>query len=285
MPLPTPDQVLIDAGRAVRRHGRAALCQIVRADGSTPGKVGWKLVVSPAGECRGNLGGGAFEALVISDARAKLADPSPEPEVKRYYLTEEATRGEATGMVCGGLVEVLIEVMMKAPLLVICGGGPVGQAVAHAAALCGFDLRVVEDREEYLRPELFPSGTSLVEVTRDFEADLLEDSERQQFAVVVTRCWETDLAALAAVLRQRPPGLAYLGLMGSERKVERVRSTLAERGLDLGGVKLHAPIGMPIGGDTPAEIAISILAEIIACRSGAAASSRSPLTSESFVGR
>ncbi len=269
MPLPSPDQVLIDAGRAARRHGRAALCQIVRVQGSTPGKVGWKLVVPPAGECRGNLGGGAFEALVIADARQKLAQPSPEPELKRYYLTEEAIRGEATGMVCGGLAEVLIEVVMKAPLLVICGGGPVGQALAHNAALCGFEIRLVEDREEFRRPELFPEGTQLVAVSRDFEQDFVGPAGRQQFVVVVTRCWETDLAALAAVLRQRPAELAYLGLMGSARKVERVRAELAAQGLDLSSVELRAPIGLPIGGDTPAEIAVSVLAEIISVRRGA----------------
>ncbi len=269
MPLPSPDQVLIDAGRAARRHGRAALCQIVRVQGSTPGKVGWKLVVPPAGECRGNLGGGAFEALVIADARQKLAQPSPEPELKRYYLTEEAIRGEATGMVCGGLAEVLIEVVMKAPLLVICGGGPVGQALAHNAALCGFEIRLVEDREEFRRPELFPEGTQLVAVSRDFEQDFVGPAGRQQFVVVVTRCWETDLAALAAVLRQRPAELAYLGLMGSARKVERVRAELAAQGLDLSSVDLRAPIGLPIGGDTPAEIAVSVLAEIISVRRGA----------------
>ncbi len=268
MALPSPDQLLIDAGRAAHRHGRAALCQVVRTQGSTPGKVGWKLVVAPDGECRGNLGGGAFEALVIADARRKLQQPAPQPEVKRYYLTEEATRGEATGMVCGGLVEVLIEVVTKPPLLVICGGGPVGQALAHNAALCGFEIRVVEDREEFRRPELFPEGTTLVAVTREFERDFVADSGRQRFVVVVTRCWETDLAALSAVLQERPTELAYLGLMGSSRKVERVRAELAERGFDLSAVDLRAPIGLPIGGDTPAEIAVSVLAEIISVRSG-----------------
>ena len=263
MRLPSPDEILIDAGRAVRRHGRIALCQIVRAEGSTPGKIGWKLVVPPAGDCQGNLGGGAFEALVTADARLKLSQPTSQPEVKRYYLTEEATRGEPTGMVCGGFAEVLIEVIMKPPLLVICGGGPVGQALAHNAALCGLEIRVVEDREEFRRPALFPEGTSLVEVERDFEQPFLATGGRPQMVVVVTRCWETDLAALAAILRQRPEELSYLGLMGSERKVARVRAELESRGLDADEFGLRAPIGLPIGGDTPAEIAVSILAEII----------------------
>lgn len=263
MRLPTPDEILIDAGEAVRRHGRIALCQIVRAEGSTPGKVGWKLVVPPEGECRGNLGGGAFEALVTADARLKLSQPDATPEVKRYYLTEEATRGEPTGMVCGGFAEVLIEVITKPPLLVICGGGPVGQALARNAALCDLEIRVVEDREEFRRPELFPKGTARVAVERDFGEPFLDESDRPQLVVIVTRCWETDLAALAAVLRARPARMPYLGLMGSERKVARVRSEIEALGLELGAYELKAPIGLPIGGDTPAEIAVSILGEII----------------------
>lgn len=273
MSLPSPDEVLLAAAEAVRADGKAVLCQIVRAEGSTPGKVGWKLVVSPGGRAVGNLGGGAFEALVAADARLKLAQPGSSPEVKRYYLTEEAVRGEPTGMVCGGFAEVLIEVVTRRPLLVICGGGPVGQAIAHSGHLCGFELRVVEDREEFRDPRLFPKGTSFVEVARDFAADFLESSHPPVYVVVVTRCWETDLAALVSLLRRRAEAqreLAYVGLMGSRRKVERVCSELAGLGHDLEDLELHAPVGLPIGAETPAEIAVSILAEIIRSQKGAA---------------
>jgi xanthine dehydrogenase accessory factor len=80
---------------------------------------------------------------------------------------------------------------------------------------------------------------------------------------VVSRCWETDLEALSAVVAQAPEGLEYLGLMGSDRKLERVRRELATRGLEVRGVPLHAPIGVAIGAETPAELAISILAEVV----------------------
>ena len=89
---------------------------------------------------------------------------------------------------------------------------------------------------------------------------------RELYVAVVSRCWETDTAALAAVLREVPAGLRYLGLMGSRRKVARVREELAARGFDLSDVRLRAPIGLPIGGDSPGEIAISILAEVIGTR-------------------
>jgi xanthine dehydrogenase accessory factor len=264
-----PPEVLAEAERSLQTHGRVVLCQIVRAEGSTPGKVGWKLLARPDGTFLGNLGGGAFEALVKADALAKLAAGAGvgASEVKRYYLTEEAVKGEPTGMVCGGMAEVFLEVMVAAPVLAVCGGGPVGQALARAAAFAGFDCLVADDRPEFRRPETFPSGTRFAAVDREYGDDFLGPvRNRELYVAVVTRCWETDTTALAAVLRQVPPGLRYLGLMGSRRKVARVREELESRGLDLSAVRLRAPIGLPIGGDSPGEIAISILAEVIGAR-------------------
>lgn len=270
--------MLAEAERTVREQGRAALCQVVRVEGSTPGKVGWKLLVRPDGTFFGNLGGGAFEAMVTADAAELLASPTAGSEVKRYYLTEKAVQGEPTGMVCGGLMEVLLEVLAAPPLVVVCGGGPVGQAVVRAAALAGFDSAVAEDRPRFREPALFPAATRPVEVSRDYREDFLAPfAGRELYVAIVSRCWETDSAALAAVVRQAPSRLAYLGLMGSRRKIARVRREVEKQGLALDGsltvdgVGLRAPIGLPIGGDTPGEIAIAIVAEMIQVRSAAAA--------------
>jgi xanthine dehydrogenase accessory factor len=268
----TPAQVLAEAERCLQYQARVVLCQIVRAEGSTPGKVGWKLLARPDGTFFGNLGGGAFEAMVKADAAAKLAGDNgssgdARSEVKRYYLTEQAVRGEATGMVCGGFAEVFLEVLEGAPVLAVCGGGPVGQALARAGALAGFEVLVADDRPEFRRPELFPEGTRVAAVGRDYGEDFLAPVAGRELAVaVVTRCWETDVDALAAVLRQAPARMSYLGLMGSRRKVARVREEVAGLGFDLAEVDLKAPIGLPIGGDSPGEIAISILAEVIGTR-------------------
>jgi xanthine dehydrogenase accessory factor len=259
--------VLAEVDRALYTSGKVVLCHIVRVEGSTPGKPGWRLLVRSDGSAYGNLGGGAFEALVKADAAAKLGPAGGGSEVKRYYLTERAVRGEATGMVCGGLAEVFLEVLEAPPLLVICGGGPVGQAIAWAARPAGFEVLVAEDRKEFRDPDLFPEGTLTAAVDREYGEDFLAPlSARELYIAVVTRCWETDTAALASVLRQAPPHLAYLGLMGSRRKVERVRSELEEQGFDVEGAaggRFHAPIGLPIGGDTPGEIAVGIVAELI----------------------
>ncbi len=275
MTVAAPPEVLTETERSLQSQGRVVLCQIVRAEGSTPGKTGWKLLARPDGTFFGNLGGGAFEALVKADALEKLragkgVDSS---EVKRYYLTEEATRGEPTGMVCGGMAEVFLEVLVAAPVLAICGAGPVGQALARAAALAGFECLVADDRPEFQRPDLFPPGVRFAEVDRDYRGEgedfLAAVRNRELYVAVVSRCWETDTAALAAVLRGLSPGstgVRYLGLMGSRRKVARVREELAAQGFDLSSIRLKAPIGLPIGGDSPGEIAISILAEVIGTR-------------------
>lgn len=265
--IPGPAEVLAEAERSLQTHGRVVLCQIVRAEGSTPGKPGWKLLARPDGSAYGNLGGGAFEALVKTDALAKLLEDGAGSEVKRYYFTEEAVRGEPTGMVCGGMAEVFLELLVAPPVLVICGAGPVGQALAQAGALAGFDLVVADDRAELRRPELFPSGTRFAEVGRDYGEPFLQAlARRDVYAAVVTRCWETDTTALAAILRQDPPRLRYLGLMGSRRKIARVREEVAALGHDPDRHGLHAPIGLPVGGDSPGEIAISIVAEMLETR-------------------
>ena len=263
-----PEAVLTATECAIEEFGKASLCQIVRAQGSTPGKVGWKLLVRPDGTTEGNLGGGAFEALVCADALAKL-NQGGESEVRRYYLTEEAVRGEATGMVCGGFAEVFVEVLRAPPVLVVCGGGPVGQALARVATLAGFEILVADDREEFRSPSKFPDGVRFAAVDREFlSAFLAPVAQRELFVAIVSRCWETDVAALAAVLRQAPSDLRYLGLMGSRRKIARVREEVAALGFDLAGVELRAPIGLPLGGDSPGEIALSIVAEMVAVRNG-----------------
>ncbi|MDH3405082.1 MAG: XdhC/CoxI family protein [Acidobacteriota bacterium] len=276
MATPSVADVLAEIPRALEECARVALCQIVRVQGSTPARAGWKMLVRPGGATFGNLGGGAFEAMVRRDA-CDLLESAGASRVERYYLTEEAVKGQPTGMVCGGMIEVLLELLTAKPLLAICGGGPVGQALARQAAFCDFEVAVADDREDFRRPELFPPGTHCLAVSRDYAGDFLAGwRHRELYVAVVSRCWETDLAATAAVLRSRPEGLRYLGLMGSQRKVARVTSELAALSLDVATAPWRAPIGLAIGGATPAEIAVSIVAELIRERSGAEAGEAAP---------
>src|SRR5258706_15596294 len=195
-----PPEVLSETERSLQTFGRVVFCQIVRAEGSTPGKVGWKLLARPDGSFVGNLGGGAFEALVKADALEKIRSGAgvDASEIKRYYLTEKATRGEPTGMVCGGMAEVFLEVMIAAPVLAICGGGPVGQALARPAAMAGFEVLVADDRPEVRHPQMFPAGTRLAEGNRDYEQDFLKSlRHRDLYVAVVSPVLETGQARRA----------------------------------------------------------------------------------------
>jgi xanthine/CO dehydrogenase XdhC/CoxF family maturation factor len=154
--------------------------------------------------------------------------------------------------------------------------------VCTAAMVYGFDRLVVDDRPAFRDPALFPEGTAFADLTltavplaesgddgggeNDGGEHLAPYAGREIYAAVVSRCWETDRAALTTLLRSAPPGLRYLGLMGSRRKIDRVVAEVEAAGLALDGVALRAPIGLPLGGDTPGEIAIAILAEILETR-------------------
>jgi xanthine dehydrogenase accessory factor len=279
--------VLAEVPGALARHGRVALCHLLRAEGSTPGKAGWRMLVTPDGEAIGNLGGGAFEAMVKADALSRLQSGVVSHGQERYYLTERAVQGQATGMVCGGMAEVLLEILVASPTLVVCGGGPVGQALARAGELAGFSLLVADDRAAFRDPADFPAGTSFatlpprggpagdaaavaVDAPPSLAHAMAERAGRELAVAVVTRCWETDLEALREVLGpppgSLPPGVGYLGLMGSRRKIARIRQELAGQGYRLDQLPLRAPIGLAIGGDTPGEIAIAVLAEVLALR-------------------
>ena len=132
---------------------------------------------------------------------------------------------------------------------------------------------VADDRDELLESSSFPPGTRLASPT---EAATRLASTHDTAVAVVTRCWETDLEALRLVARSNPVPPFYLGLMGSRRKIARIRETLESEGLESTALALRAPIGLPIGGDTPGEIAVGIVAEVIAARSGRQETSLQP---------
>jgi xanthine dehydrogenase accessory factor len=166
---------------------------------------------------------------------------------------------------------VSVELLKAAPSLVILGGGHVGLALARLGLAVGYDVVVGDDRAEYARPDRFPAGTRVVHTTRDYELppDALLPG-RDRYVAVVSRCWETDLAALRPWLAESAPSANYLGLIGSARKVRGVMERLEAEGVPAGKRDaIRAPIGVSIGAVTPEEIAISILAEVTAVRRGA----------------
>jgi xanthine dehydrogenase accessory factor len=278
------DAFFRDLTRELEERGRLALASVVETKGSGPSRVGRRFLIFEDGSFRGTIGGGPFEALVIADSAAlfredpasrRRGEPGASRILKWYDFFEREIDSpdarEPTNMICGGSARVAIELLKAAPSLVILGGGHVGKALALLGRELGYDVTVGDDREEYVRPERFPAAVKTVRTNRDYElpADLLPRG-RDRYVAVVSRCWETDLAALKPWLASDAPTVRYLGLIGSARKVRGVFARLAEEGFPEEKIRgIRAPIGLSIGAVTPEEIAVSILAEVTAVRRGA----------------
>lgn len=241
---------------------RAALSTIVRATGSTPRTLGARMLVRADGTTLGTIGGGAFEAMVTADARELLAVDRPAPLVKRYAFTEQGA--DALGMACGGSAEVLIEAADPGPRLVVFGAGHVGLAVVRLAATVGFACELVDDRPEAVEKARSTGSGRAVLCDADY-ASGLPGLDAGCYVAVVTRCHRTDRLALRHALRQP---VRYLGLIGSRRKRTVLFEQLqAEDEVPLSALEaVRCPIGLPLGGETPEEIAVSIVAELLQVR-------------------
>jgi xanthine dehydrogenase accessory factor len=235
-----------------------ALVTIAATTGSVPRQVGSKMLVYADGHISGTIGGGKFEALVVQDSLQSMA--TREPLLKRYPLRED--QPDSFGAVCGGEVTVLIEPQKAADRLIIIGAGHCARAIASLALQCGMPVTVVEDRAETVEtfPEQvvpFTGSTSQFFAARRCQPD--------DTVVLVSRNHELDREALAALLNNRHTG--YIGMIGSRRKVLRVFDDLRKSGGNVAGLDaIYAPIGLDIGADSPAEIAVSVMAEILQVR-------------------
>jgi xanthine dehydrogenase accessory factor len=256
------------------RGERGALATVVSTTGSTPGKETMRLLVRESGSVSGSVGGGCIEAEVVAAAREVIQDEVPKR--LEYRLTEEAT-GQS-GLLCGGVIEVFVE-PITAPHAVLFGAGHVSRSLCAIAADAGFRVTVVDDRASFATRERFPAAHRVV-AEETFEAAFRTLHVPASAAcVVVTRGHSMDLECLDFALHTQA---AYVGLIGSKVKVRAILARLRDagrlEGVDL--ARLHAPIGLAIGSSTHGEIAVSIVAEMIAHRRRAlsgAASMRLPL--------
>jgi len=244
----------------LRRAGMSVvLCTVVRTHGSTPRKAGAAMVVSARGLEAGTIGGGRVENEVLATAQEMLATGVADTKLVRYHLTHELA------MCCGGEMEVFLELAPPPPLLVVCGGGHVARALVPLAKTVGFLPVVIEDLAELVAPGHFAEDIRVIDSFDVGDWDLCLDEST--CVVVVTRDHATDFRLLEQLLDVQ---LGYFGLIGSRRKIEMFRRRLEHRGRSLERwPSVHAPIGLHIGAQTPEEIAVSIVAELISVRAEA----------------
>jgi xanthine dehydrogenase accessory factor len=253
--------VLEAALHAVSSGEPAALVTVVATEGSTPQKAGAKMVVLPDGTLIGTIGGGCVEAEMARRARTVIQNERP--QMATYDLTPEQA-GE-DGLVCGGRMDVFIEPLISTPTLVLFGAGHVAQPLARMAKTAGFRVEVTDDRVKFANRDRFPDA-DLVIVDEIAAAARQMTLGRNTYAVVVTRGHKGDADALEAVLGR---GARFVGLLASRPKMVHVAAELQRRGVPLEEIgRVHAPLGLGIGAVSPEEIAVSILAEMIAVRRG-----------------
>jgi xanthine dehydrogenase accessory factor len=257
-------EVFAALGEALSRGEEAALVTIVSSNGSTPQRVGAKMLVFGDGRIVGTVGGGCYEHDAIGKARQVLT--SRKAITVKYDLNDDFA--EETGLVCGGQMEVFIEPIEASPSVYIFGAGHVGYYLARMAHEAGFGVHVIDDRAAFANAERFPFAASVVvdDIPGWLERTSLPSTA---YAVIVTRGHRNDLDALRALA---PRDLRYIGLIGSRAKVARLYDQLlAGSNVDPGSLeRIHAPIGLDLGAVTPQEIAVSITAELIAVRRGKA---------------
>ena len=255
------EDVLAALTRALERGEMAALVTIVAAHGSTPQRVGAKMLVFADGRTVGTIGGGCYE----NDAfwRAREALKTRRARVVHYELSDDLA--EESGLICGGQMDVFIEPIEPAPRLYIIGAGHVGYQLGQIAPTVGFRLHVVDDRQKFANHERFAAADEVVveDVAGWVRTAAIPESA---FVVVLTRGHRQDFDVLRGLADK---ALRYVGLIGSRAKVARLTDALIADGVSADWLRqLHAPIGFDIGAISPEEIAVAILAELIAVRRG-----------------
>ena len=254
-------EVFSALNEALQRGEEVALVTIVSSTGSTPQRVGAKMLVYADGRTVGTIGGGCYENDAFWKAREAIT--SRKPITVKFELNDDFA--QETGLVCGGQMEVFIEPVEPSPELYVFGAGHVGYHVGRMAYDVGFQVHVIDDREKFANSERFGPGidVQVENIPAWIDAHQLPATS---YTVVVTRGHTHDLDAMRA-LAKTP--LRYLGLIGSKAKVKRIFDALIEEGMPEDRLKgIHAPIGLDIGAITPQEIGVSIVAELIAVKHG-----------------
>jgi xanthine dehydrogenase accessory factor len=247
--------------RAEQEGEPAALVTVIGTEGSTPQKAGAKMVVYADGRIVGTIGGGCLEAEMTWRARRVIDERKP--QLASYELTADQAGDD--GLVCGGRMQVFIEPIEGVPTLCLFGAGHVAQPLARMAKQSGFRVEVADDRVKFANRERFPDA-DLIVVDGFAAAAGQMTLGGNSYAVVVTRGHRGDAEALQSVLGR---GLRFVGLLGSRPKMVHIFAELEERGVTPEALSaVHTPAGIEIGALTPEEIAVSILAEMIAVRRG-----------------
>jgi xanthine dehydrogenase accessory factor len=238
-----------------KNNKSAALCTVTKSEGSTPRHVGSKMLVYPDGSFIGTVGGGELENRVI---KASLESLKSGDAQTLFYTMSDPSRGDPG--VCGGTVEVFVEPILPPATVVVIGAGHVGKAVVHLAKWLGFRVAVNDDRVEFCTPESVPGADAYYPIPMEELVNQFKVT-RQTYLVVTSRGSNVDAKGLPSLLET---DAAYIGVIGSKRRWLTTVKALKEQGVSEESIaKVHSPIGLELNAETPEEIAVSIMAEVL----------------------
>ncbi len=264
------EMIMKAALQALERGETVALASVIQVHGSAPRHAGAHMLIWPDGQIVGTVGGATLEERVIQHALEALN--AHQGRLEKYLFSTDSDT-DSVGL-CGGEVLVSIEIMEPSPTLVLIGAGHIALALSKMASPIGMRLVVVDDRSEFLTPERFPQEAQLIHVSYDRDTGCLEPIPLNwtpaTYALVAT--WGWDEPALAQILSSALVP-AYLGLVASKTKWRVIRERLLARGIAADRLdQVRAPAGLDLGAETPGEISLAILAEMLAVRTKASAS-------------
>ena len=240
---------------------RGALATIVHTNGSIPSYESSRMLVHEDGSIMGTIGGGCVEADVWAAAKEVMERETPRKMT--FNLNNEASYDN--GLICGGTLEVFVEPILPPPMIYLFGAGHISLALAKSADAAGFGVNIIDDRDSFANRGRFPMAKQIFTSYEDAFQSIAPNSS--SYLVIATRGHRDDMRVLAWAVRT---AARYVGMLGSKRKVLSVYQALEREGYrpeEFGNV--YAPIGLDIGALSPEEIAVSILAELIAVRRNA----------------
>jgi Xanthine and CO dehydrogenases maturation factor, XdhC/CoxF family len=251
--------LLSEAGNLQDNGVAFAIATIISAEGSTPRNTA-KMIIQSDGSTSGTIGGGPLELYVIREAMAAIRDNRS--KVVEYNLNSDAQDG--IEMLCGGVIHIFMEVIAARPRVVMIGAGHVGTAIARLTELLSYYLAIVDNRPEYANSGKYPMAAEIV-CEPDIQAAVAKlKIDANTYIVIATA--DVDYPAIRAVINS---GAAYIGMIGSKRKAALIKEKLEQEGVAREKLQnIYAPVGLDIGSETPEEIAVSVLAEIMKVKNG-----------------
>lgn len=257
--MPSDLEILLEATRLLENRQMLAFCTVVEKKGHGPRDVGAKMIVAEDGKTFGTIGGGDFERTLVHECLKAMKEHRSKKVT--FNLSKQPKDGAVgTGMICGGELTVLADVMEPAPRLIIVGAGHVALPLAKLASTAGFKIVIVDDERKLVTKEHFPMAEDVI--AGDY-AQVLSgfDLGCRDFVVVAHGEPEHDYTAVKKLIEKNP---SYIGLLGSPKKAAILTQRLKAEGVSDAQLKtLRTPVGLDIGAEAPEEIGISILAQII----------------------